>query len=42
MSENEFVKSGNFIHDIIDKDMGEETYGGKVYTRFPPKPNKMM
>ena len=39
MSENEFVKSGNFIHDIIDKDMGEGTYGGKVYTRFPPEPN---
>ncbi len=36
MSEN---KSNNFIHNIIDKDNEEGTYGGKVYTRFPPEPN---
>ena len=36
MSEN---NSNNFIHNIIDKDIEEGTYGGKVYTRFPPEPN---
>ncbi len=29
----------NFIHNIIDKDLEEGTYGQKVYTRFPPEPN---
>ena len=36
MSEN---TSNNFIHNIIDQDNEEGTYGGKVYTRFPPEPN---
>lgn len=36
MSEN---KSNNFIQNIIDRDNEEGTYGGKVYTRFPPEPN---
>ncbi|MGI6212350.1 MAG: glutamine--tRNA ligase/YqeY domain fusion protein [Anaerovoracaceae bacterium] len=36
MSDN---NSNNFIHNIIDKDIEEGTYGGKVYTRFPPEPN---
>lgn len=31
--------SNNFIHNIIDKDLENQTYGGKVYTRFPPEPN---
>ncbi|MCX7883558.1 MAG: glutamine--tRNA ligase/YqeY domain fusion protein [Caloramator sp.] len=29
----------NFIQDIINKDMEENTYGQKVHTRFPPEPN---
>lgn len=29
----------NFIQDIINKDMEEGTYGGRVHTRFPPEPN---
>ncbi|HKK95071.1 MAG TPA: glutamine--tRNA ligase/YqeY domain fusion protein [Anaerovoracaceae bacterium] len=29
----------NFIHNIIDKDLEEGTYGNKVHTRFPPEPN---
>jgi glutaminyl-tRNA synthetase len=29
----------NFLHRIIDKDMEEGTYGGRVHTRFPPEPN---
>ncbi|MBQ1489946.1 MAG: glutamine--tRNA ligase, partial [Eubacterium sp.] len=36
MSEN---TSNNFIHNIIDIDNEEGTYGGEVYTRFPPEPN---
>ena len=32
--------SGNFIHNIIDKDLEEGRYGDRpVYTRFPPEPN---
>ncbi|MBR0600406.1 glutamine--tRNA ligase/YqeY domain fusion protein [Sinanaerobacter chloroacetimidivorans] len=31
--------SSNFIHNIIDKDIENQTYGGRVYTRFPPEPN---
>ena len=29
----------NFIHNIIEKDLENQTYGNKVYTRFPPEPN---
>ena len=29
----------NFIHNIIDKDLKNQTYGERVYTRFPPEPN---
>lgn len=36
MSEN---VSTNFIHNIIDKDLENQKYGDKVYTRFPPEPN---
>ena len=31
--------SSNFIHNIIDKDLENQTYGNRVYTRFPPEPN---
>lgn len=31
--------SSNFIHNIIDQDLENQTYGGRVYTRFPPEPN---
>ena len=30
---------GNFIHDIIDKDLAEGTYSRPIATRFPPEPN---
>ena len=29
----------NFIHSIIEKDLENQKYGDKVYTRFPPEPN---
>lgn len=35
----EVIEMTNFIHDIIDKDLEEGTYGEKVLTRFPPEPN---
>lgn len=31
--------AGNFIHNIIDKDLENGKYGDDVYTRFPPEPN---
>ncbi len=32
--------SSNFIHNIIDRDLENKTYGDRpVYTRFPPEPN---
>ena len=35
----EEMRSSNFIHNIIDKDLEDQKYGDKVYTRFPPEPN---
>lgn len=32
-------KSLNFIEQIVEKDIAEGTYGGRVQTRFPPEPN---
>ena len=33
-------ESSNFIHNIIDCDLENKTYGDRpVYTRFPPEPN---
>jgi len=29
----------NFIQNIIDEDIKNNTYGGRVHTRFPPEPN---
>ena len=31
--------SGNFIYNIIEKDLENRVYGNEVYTRFPPEPN---
>ena len=31
--------SGNFIYNIIEKDLENRVYGNDVYTRFPPEPN---
>lgn len=31
--------SSNFIQNIIDKDLEQETYGKRIHTRFPPEPN---
>ena len=30
---------GNFIHDIIEKDLAEGKYSHHIITRFPPEPN---
>lgn len=32
-------KSLNFIEQIIEEDIKNNTYGGRVHTRFPPEPN---
>jgi glutaminyl-tRNA synthetase len=39
MPETEPVKSTNFIHEIIEKDLQTGKYNGRVHTRFPPEPN---
>ena len=31
--------TSNFIRTIIDEDLANDTYGGRVQTRFPPEPN---
>ncbi len=37
---DEIRETTNFIHDIIDKDIEERTYGDRpIHTRFPPEPN---
>lgn len=33
------IMSSNFITNIIDKDISDNKYNGKVITRFPPEPN---
>jgi glutaminyl-tRNA synthetase len=38
MTKNENELS-DFIRDIIEKDLEEGTYDGRVHTRFPPEPN---
>jgi glutaminyl-tRNA synthetase len=35
----ETTTSSDFIRDIIREDMGNDKYGGRVHTRFPPEPN---
>ncbi|HRZ41751.1 MAG TPA: glutamine--tRNA ligase/YqeY domain fusion protein [Bacteroidales bacterium] len=32
-------RSLNFIETIIEEDLKNNTYGGRVHTRFPPEPN---
>ena len=39
MSDNEATASGNFIRQIIDRDIAANKNSGRVATRFPPEPN---
>ncbi len=32
----------HFIHEVVEKDLAANTYGGKVITRFPPEPNAFL
>lgn len=32
-------RSLNFLEEIIEKDLAENTHSGRVHTRFPPEPN---
>lgn len=32
-------RSLNFIEEIIEEDLKNDVYGGRVHTRFPPEPN---
>jgi glutaminyl-tRNA synthetase len=36
---NSQSKASNFIHQIIEADIANQTHAGKVVTRFPPEPN---
>lgn len=29
----------NFLQQVIEKDLAQNTYNGRVVTRFPPEPN---
>lgn len=33
------LPAANFLQQIIEKDIANNTYGGRVVTRFPPEPN---
>ena len=33
------VAANDFIRDIVRRDLEQQTYGGRVQTRFPPEPN---
>ena len=39
MSESEENKPGNFVRQIIERDLAEGRNEGRVATRFPPEPN---
>ncbi len=39
IDENNSAKPKNFIREIIDEDMKNNKWGGRVHTRFPPEPN---
>ncbi len=39
MADEERTMAGNFIHDIIDKDIENGKYSHEITTRFPPEPN---
>ena len=39
MAETTHSAGTNFIHNIIDKDIANGKYDGRVHTRFPPEPN---
>jgi glutaminyl-tRNA synthetase len=39
MTDNTETKPTNFIRDIIDQDLDNGRYAGRVHTRFPPEPN---
>ncbi|MBN2524509.1 MAG: glutamine--tRNA ligase/YqeY domain fusion protein [Bacteroidales bacterium] len=39
MSKEENNKSLNFIEAMIEKDIKDNTYNGRVHLRFPPEPN---
>jgi glutaminyl-tRNA synthetase len=37
--EKEKTETSNFIEEIIERDLAENTHGGRIHTRFPPEPN---
>lgn len=39
MTKTEYTPPPNFIRNIIDEDLKEDKYKGRVHTRFPPEPN---
>lgn len=36
---NTAAPATNFLQHVIEKDIANQTYGGRVVTRFPPEPN---
>ena len=36
---NPAESSSDFIHQVVRADIQQDTYGGRVQTRFPPEPN---
>lgn len=36
------TRAKNFLEEIIEKDLAQQTHGGRVLTRFPPEPNGFL
>ena len=42
MSASEAISSSNFLYKLVEEDVANGRFGGRVQTRFPPEPNAYL